>query len=78
MPKPGPHFAFFAPTLVLVLALGPLAFIGDGTGNFPDVPGEIIDDAILKHYSFFAIPLGYSRMTSQGYDCNASVDLKAL
>ena len=130
MPKPGPHFAFFAPTIALVLALGPLAFIGDGAEDFPDVPREVvddaiasvlmcregrllilrsrlvhlaytdipdeerepfvvpvplpallsvprmhtIDDAILKHYSFFAIPLGYSRMKGQRFECDADIE----
>ena len=133
----GPHFAFFAPTIALLLALGPLAFIGDGAEEFPDVPREIvndaiasilmckenpiqrlytlrsrlvhlayteipveerepfvfpsplpallsvpptytIDDAILKHYSFFAIPLGYSRMTNQQFNCDADIELNTL
>ena len=37
-----------------------------------------IDEAILRHFSFFAIPLGYSRSHSRGVDCDARVDLNAL
>jgi len=41
-------------------------------------PTHTIDDAILKHYSFFAIPLGYSRMTNQQFNCDADIELNTL
>ena len=132
------HAAVTFAMLALVLAFGLPALVGDGTGNYPDVREEILDDvfsgvrvcrdnpiqrlytlrsrlaylaytevpieerepfvipsplpallyvpptytienAIVRHFSYFAIPLGYSQVTGQRVRCNTRlVDLSAL
>ena len=42
-------------------------------------PTYTIENAIVRHFSFFAIPLGYSQVTDQGVRCDSRlVDLSVL